>query len=94
MHVCTRNDILKQWTRHLHYVNTLDENTLQEQTTFKNEREAIDSYSNVFVAYFVTSYTRLEQYRGIITVGLERVICGDTDCIIASDGPGWLTLQI
>lgn len=78
----------------LHCVNILDEDTLQVQRSLENVGEGTDTYSNVIVASFVTSYARLELYRGMVPVGQERLIYFDTDCIIAMEGPGWLTQAI
>lgn len=42
----------------------------------------------------MTSYARIELYKAMHFVGPERLIYVDTDCVIAKEGPQWLSLSV
>lgn len=78
----------------IHYVNVLDDETLQLQSVMLDAAGASDLRSNVVIAAFVTSYARLELQQAMEFVGTEQLIYVDTDCVSEIEGPSYPTLSI
>ncbi|XP_055335709.1 uncharacterized protein LOC129586473 [Paramacrobiotus metropolitanus] len=78
----------------VNYIDVVNEDVLQVQSTKSSDLDGTDLRANVIIAGFVTSYARLELYAGMTFVGIERLLYVDTDCVIALEGPGLPSLPV